>query len=134
MNNRFRFDPEPETASVHTFLVPSALVVYPSRAVEGAVTLCMATEDGYTQAGTRLTREQASDLARALVQILGAEDDDPHTLAYDIGHAAGYKAGEAEGFNAGWDQGHDEGNSDGWDDGYELGYERGYEAGSEEVA
>jgi hypothetical protein len=134
MNNRFCFEPENDTATPYSLLIPSTLVVYPSGAVPGAVSITM-TQDGRSiEAGTRLTREQASDLARALVQILGTEDEDPHTLAYDIGHAAGYKAGEAEGFNAGWDQGHDEGNSDGWDDGYELGYERGYEAGTEEVA
>lgn len=132
---RVHFEPETEVAGVRSLLPPSTLVVYPSGAIEGAVTVCMTQgSDGPIQTGTRLTREQASALARTLVSLLDGEDDDPHTLGFDLGYAEGYKDGEREGFNAGWDQGCDEGNSQGWDDGYELGFERGLEAGSEEIA
>jgi flagellar assembly protein FliH len=133
MTEKFRFDPEPNVADTHTLMVPNTLVVYASRAVPGAVSVCMTTDDGYLNAGTRLTREQASDLARVLVSILGEEDEDPHTLAFDIGHAAGYKAGEEEGYRGGYDDGYDEGNSEGWEEGYQLGFERGIE-GAEETA
>lgn len=132
MRNKVKFIPEPEF-NKNVLLPSSTLAVYDS-SVEGAISLVMLTEDGFVQAGTRLTHFQASGLARTLVNLLGTEDDDPHALGFDLGYTVGHHEGNSSGYARGFEHGYDEGSSDGWNDGHELGYERGFEDGQEEVA
>jgi flagellar biosynthesis/type III secretory pathway protein FliH len=81
-----------------------------------------------------LTTHQAGELAKALIALLGSEDEEDYGVGYDMGYAAGYRDGEEEGARVGYEQGFHDGDGEGFDRGYELGNERGWDAAMEDCA
>jgi hypothetical protein len=81
-----------------------------------------------------LTTHQAGEVVKALITLLGEDEESPYSVGFDMGYAAGYRDGEEEGARAGYEQGYHDGDGEGFDRGYELGNERGWDAAMEDCA